>query len=591
MYLLEKEIRKTDQFELPMEKEFRPAGKYDVYPVHNIGDGRIFRGYDSLAKALASESCVKLDGYIGIIFEDVKEKLNAAFERTGVKVHWINVKDAMKGAKEIDFLVEPYLGGDDPVFGRICPFQLTDFLVDVKLQQLSRIESKDLKIYYGIGASLVPVRGKVVFFDISKNEIQFRSRAGAIANLGAEESADAKDMYKRFYFIDWMILNRHVNAIKSDIDYFVDGQRSIDITWMHGDGWRNSMNQISERPIRVRPWFEPGPWGGTWIQDKIDGIEKDVVNYAWSFELIVPENGVLLESSGILLESTFDSLMFLGGQNILGRDYETYGNYFPIRFDFLDTFNGSNLSVQCHPGAEYMKEQFGEFITQEETYYILDRQENAIVYLGFQDGVTSDEFRQALETSQQQNQPIDIPKYVQTFQADKHDLFLIPPGTIHASGKGNLVLEISSTPYIYTFKMYDWLRVDLDGKPRPLNIDRGMENLVFERSGNKVKEELISKPILVEKDSLHELYQLPTHKEHLYDVHRYEVFNSVSVKNDNKAHVLSLVEGEKVEILIGDKSFHYSYAETFIVPASVENYTIRNSSSSSPIKVIKAFIK
>src|SRR5688500_6485046 len=125
MYIVEKEIRKTDQFELPLEKESKNTGKYDIYPVHNIGDGKIFKGYDSLAKALAGESCVKLDGYIGIIFEDVKERLNAAFDRIGVKVNWINVKDAMKGVKEIDSLMEPFLGGDDPVFGRICPYQLT----------------------------------------------------------------------------------------------------------------------------------------------------------------------------------------------------------------------------------------------------------------------------------------------------------------------------------------------------------------------------------------------------------------------------------------------------------------------------------
>jgi mannose-6-phosphate isomerase class I len=590
MYLVEKEIRKTDQYELPVIKEERSVSKYDVYPGHSIGNGKIFKGYESLADALCNYPCIKLDGYVGIIFRDVRARLNQYFIAKGIDPLWINVADAMLSSESIDELLTPFLGGDDPVFGKLCPLNLVDLFDQDKLAKLSQSSSTKVKIFYGTGASLLPIDGKIVFFNISKNEIQFRSRAASVTNLGAKSTDDSKLMYKRSFFVDWPVLNRHVNAIKDRIDYYVDGQRSNEITWMQGQIWSDSVALITTRPLRVRPWFEPGAWGGTWIRDNIDGLETDVVNYAWSFELIVPENGVILESSGLMLETTFDSLMFLSGTNILGIDFPTFGFQFPLRFDFLDTFNGRNLSLQCHPTVKHIQKTFGERITQEETYYILDCQDNAVVYLGFQEGTIPESFRNALEESQTQSVPIDIEEYVQVFQAEKHDLFLIPPGTIHASGKGNLVLEISSTPYIYTFKMYDWLRMDLDGTPRPLNIDRGMDNLVFEHSGEKVKEELISRPIRLEVQKGYELYHLPTHQQHLYDVHRYVVKTEVNVLTDGKVHVLSLVEGDQIAIVVNGESFIYNYAETFVVPAAVKEYTIRNLRD-VPVMVVKAFIK
>jgi mannose-6-phosphate isomerase class I len=590
MYLVEKEIRKTDQYELPVVREGRSLSGYDVYPVHTIGGEKIFRGYESLAESLCNYHCIKLDGYVGILFEDVRERLSQHFAAMGFDPIWINTTDAMLPPARVDDFLRPFLGGDDPIFGKLCPLNLKDLFDLDKLANLSQLAPTKVRIFYGTGASLVPIDGKIVFFDISKNEIQFRSRAGSVTNLGAAVPEDAKQMYKRFFFVDWPMLNRHVNAIKNKIDFYVDGQRSTEITWMHGQIWRDSISLISTRPLRVRPWFEPGTWGGTWIKDKIDGIEKDVINYAWSFELIVPENGVILESSGLMLETTFDSLMFLCGNNILGIDFSTFGFLFPIRFDFLDTFNGGNLSVQCHPTVKYIQKTFGERITQEETYYILDCQDEAVVYLSFQNGITPENFRYALEESQAKALPIEVEKFVQVFPAHKHDLFLIPPGTIHASGKGNLVLEISSTPYIYTFKMYDWLRHDLDGNPRPLNINRGMDNLAFERSGEKVERELISRPVLLEVHKSYELYHLPTHQQHLYDVHRYVITTEVNVLTDGKAHVLSLVQGEQIVIVVDDQSFIYNYAETVVIPAAAKQYTIKNVSD-TPVMVVKAFIK
>jgi mannose-6-phosphate isomerase class I len=583
------EYRKTSQPLLPKIHKPSPPGQYDMYPVYSLNAGKIEHGFLQLASHLIGHSQIVIDGYVGVLWEHFRDQLDQALRHHGVQPGWVSAAKALRPADEIETLVEPFLGGGDPIFGKRFSGMLADFFEPGSLP--SDDPESEMVIYYGVGASLLIENAYLVYVDVPKNEIQYRARAGSIHNLGAAASTDATKMYKRFYFVDWVVLNAHKAALLPKMDLYIDEQDPDIPAIIFGDALRRTLTEMSRSYCRVRPWFEPGPWGGQWMKERIPQLAQNVPNYAWSFEMIAPEQGIVLESSGSLLEISFDLFMAHDARAVLGDHADTFGQQFPIRFDFLDTFGGGNLSVQCHPRPSYIRHHFGEDFTQDETYYILDTKPDAKVYLGFQEGIDPAEFRLALENSLQHGTPVEVERFIRAVPGEKHRLFLIPNGTIHCSGTDNLVLEISATPYIFTFKMYDWLRLDLQGKPRPLNIQRAFENLYFERHGEIVERELVAQPALLEAGEDWQIHHLPTHPSHFYDVHRIEFDTSINVYTRGSPHLLMLVEGTSIRLETSDgRHQRFNFAETFLVPAAADRYQLINEGTTTA-KVVKAYLK
>ncbi|MBC7913859.1 MAG: class I mannose-6-phosphate isomerase [Pyrinomonadaceae bacterium] len=583
--------RKSLQPLLPQHIKNSKHTGYDIYPYHSLGSGTIFKGYDSLASWMMGQESVLIDGYAGVFWEEIQRLLDIEFQKNGLNVKWHFPENYMEGSNTIQEMVNPFLGDSVSVWGTKTALHLKDFFNQGRLDNLEPDLTYDINIVIGVGSALLNWDAPVVYFDLPKCELQYRMRAGAVTNLGNDQVESPLAMYKRYYFVDWVVLNNHKQNILNRISILADAQWTDSVNWALSTPLYAGLEKMSKSVFRIKPWFEAGVWGGQWMKERIRGLNREEVNYAWSFEMIAPENGIVFESDGNLLELSFDFLMFNQYQSVLGKHADVFKTEFPIRFDFLDTWDGGNLSIQCHPSLQYIRNEFGENITQDETYYILDCTGDANVYLGFQDDINPAEFKKELENSQNFKQEIDITKYVQCHKAKKHDLFLIPNGTVHSAGTNNLVLEISATPYIFTFKMYDWLRLDLNGEPRPINIDHAFKNLNFERKGEKVTDELISRQTKIGEGEDWELIHVPTHQQHFYDVHRIEFDSKVTIETNNVCHVLMLVEGASILVQTADgTSTEFHYAETFAIPAAAQSYTVTNQGSSRA-KLVKAFCK
>ncbi len=445
--------RNSKQPLLPLSIVPTAIGDYDLFPAFPLPAGEIKCGYAALAKQLSTRKLVVLDGYGGVFWENIRHRLDDALDELGVQAAWCNVADALHPSAVVEKMVAPFLGGDDPLFGTRFTGTLAEFFDPRQLGKLRPDPNADLNIIYGCGADLAGWGGYLVYFDLPKHEIQYRGRAGNTTNLGVASNgtkADHKTIYKRFYFVDRVALNAHKAQLLPKIDVVVDEQRPDAPTWTTGEALRAGLTAMSHNYFRVRPWFEAGAWGGQWLKQHIPQLPQDEINYAWSFELITPENGLVFRANDYTLEVSFDFLMMHDHQAILGNAAERFGYEFPIRFDFLDTIGGGNLSMQCHPRSDYIQTHFGESFTQDETYYILACEPQAKVYLGFRDDIDPVRFRTAIEESIQHNTLLDVANYVNIEPAEKHALYLIPSGTIHSSGEGNFGVKIQRDPlYFY----------------------------------------------------------------------------------------------------------------------------------------------
>jgi mannose-6-phosphate isomerase class I len=572
--------------------------KFPVIPVGNASDCQV--GWSTIIErlkvSLVGRSVICVEIYPGVLLDEVKASLLEGLAPSKV----YDTREYMKPADEIESMLYPYLT-DDPVFGRMNYLRMEAFFDHTKLEAVKREinESSDsLILIIGTGASLfAPKSSMLVYADMARWEIQMRQRRGEIGNLGAENLSERASLkYKRAFFVDWRVADRLKKSLLNKIEFLLDTNDSSTPKLITGESLRAALTKTVKRPFRVVPFFDPGPWGGQWMKEVCD-LPDGPPNYAWCFDCVPEENSLLLGFGNTRVEIPSINLVFAHPRELLGDAvHGRFGAEFPIRFDFLDTMEGGNLSLQVHPLTEYIQEQFGINYTQDESYYMLDAGSDAVVYLGLKESIDPEKMIEDLRQAQEGTVPFPDEKYVNRWPAKKHDHFLIPGGTVHCSGKNSMVLEISATPYIFTFKLWDWGRLGLDGRPRPIHIDHGAANIQWNRTTEWVKENLINRIELIGKGDGWREERTGLHKREFIETRRHWFTGTVPHNTNDGVNVLNLVEGEEAIVESPDAAFEpftVHYAETFIIPAAVGTYTIRpiNASKDREHGTIKAYVR
>lgn len=569
---------------------------YDKYPATGI-EGDIVVGWDDILRLFASllerHGRLAIDCYVGVREEELLGQLG----RLG-DVAVVNVRDLYHDESHVRAMTERFMT-EDVLFGYVTNLELADYF-DARKLSAAREEiasSSRPVVVVGTGAGMVLPEAPLVYADMARWELQQRFRRHEVRALGVDNRGDAVSLqYKRGYFNDWRVCDRYKDGLFPRVDYWLDTHCADRPKLIDRDTFLRGIEKTVSGPFRVVPFFDPAPWGGQWMKE-VCGLDSSQPNYGWCFDCVPEENSLYFRIGGELFELPSVDLVLLRSRVLLGEPVEArFGKDFPIRFDFLDTMGGGNLSLQVHPTTQFIRESFGMCYTQDESYYLLDAGDDAVVYLGLKGGIEPEAMMDDLRRAQRGEIVFDAERYVNRIPAKKHDHFLIPGGTVHCSGADSMVLEISSTPNLFTFKLWDWQRLGLDGKPRPINVERGSRVIDWGRDTDYVREHLMNHTRVVSRGEGWIEESTGLHPNEFIETRRHRFSVPVRHTTQHSVNVFNLLEGEEAVVESPSGAFEpfvVHYAETFIVPAGVGEYTIRpyGKSEGSTCVTIKAYVR
>ena len=386
---------------------------------------------DKINKKGGSSVVLALDGYISANWDQMVNLISQNLKLKSIKIIAVNFAEIYKASEQLDKELSGCLEIDlekDPVllFGKVFKGTYEDLLDNKKLNDLKKKlgdakssgDKREVIIVYGCGCAIKSLRSVydyILYFDVIPRNVILRARGGSYSNLGDSIARPIKEILRRCYYVDFEVaVKLRGELVRNNIiDYYVASDNPDKLNMIPRESLSSIMSSLVKYPLRCKPVYLEGVWGGQYLK-KLRNLPDEMRNCAWIFDLIPMEVSIVVEAGSTKLEFPFYTFVQKEGVNLMGKDcVEKFGGYFPIRFNYDDTYHSNgNMSIQVHSGHDYNINNYNEFGRQDESYYIVATGHGAKTFIGFNDGIDPDEFIRETKKSEKEFTTIDYEKYI-----------------------------------------------------------------------------------------------------------------------------------------------------------------------------------
>ncbi|WP_430399205.1 type I phosphomannose isomerase catalytic subunit [Flavobacterium sp.] len=315
-------------------------------------------------------------------------------------------------------------------------------------------------------------------------------------------------------------------------------------------------------PLTFKPIIKERIWGGSKLNTFLNK-ELTIKNAGESWELSSVPNDVSVVDNGGLKGRSLNEIIALDPEALLGKEVvEKFGYELPLLFKFLDA--NKDLSIQLHPNDELAKLRHNSF-GKTEMWYVIQADEGARIIVGFKENSSQEEYLAHLENK-------SIVSLLNEIPVKEGDVFLLETGTIHAIGSGVVIAEIQQTSDV-TYRVYDWDRVDADGKGRELHTELALEAINYNVVNSKINYTLKSN----ERNACVKNFYFTTNILLISSHFKWE-------KRKEAFTVLMCTEGN-FSIHFNNEVFHHKKGETVLIPAEISAFNLEGSATILEISI------